>query len=56
MLQHSAEAQLRVKMKAKPRCSLGPVFKIEVLNAFQMRFGASKYTYLKTTLQNATPN
>jgi hypothetical protein len=33
-----------------------PVFKIEAFNALQMRFGPSKYTSLKTTLQNATPN
>ena len=33
-----------------------PMFKIEVFNAFQTRFGPSKYTSLKTTLQNATPN
>ena len=32
------------------------MFKIEVFNALQMRFGPSKYTSLKTTLQNATPN
>ena len=32
------------------------VFKIEVFNALQMRLGPSKYTSLKTTLQNATPN
>ena len=30
--------------------------KIEVFNALQMRFGPSKYTSLKTTLQNAAPN
>jgi hypothetical protein len=32
------------------------MFKIEVFNALQTRFGPSKYTSLKTTLQNATPN
>ena len=32
------------------------VFKIEVFNALQTWFGTSKYTSLKTTLQNATPN
>ena len=32
------------------------MFKIEVFNALQMRFGPSKYTSLRTTLQNATPN
>jgi hypothetical protein len=32
------------------------VFKIEVFNALQTRFGPSIYTSLKTTLQNATPN
>ena len=32
------------------------VFKIEVFNALQMQFGPSKYTSLKKTLQNATPN
>jgi hypothetical protein len=38
---------------AKPR---GAMFKIEVFNALQMRFGPSKYTSLKIALQNATPN
>ena len=33
-----------------------PMFKIEVFNALQTRFGPSKYTSLKTTFQNATPN
>ena len=33
-----------------------PVFKIEVFNALQTRFGPSKYTSLNVTLQNATPN
>ena len=32
------------------------VFQVEVFNALQMWFGSSKYTSLKTTLQNATPN
>jgi hypothetical protein len=32
------------------------VFKIEVFNALQTRFGPSKYTSIKTALQNATPN
>jgi hypothetical protein len=32
------------------------VFKIEVFNALQTRFSPSKYAFLKTTLQNATPN
>ena len=32
------------------------VFKIEVFNALQMRFGFSKYSSLKATLQYATPN
>jgi hypothetical protein len=32
------------------------MFKTEVFNALQMRFGPSKYMSLKTTLQNATPN
>jgi hypothetical protein len=31
------------------------LFKIEVFNAIQTRFGPSKFTSLKTTLQNATP-
>jgi hypothetical protein len=31
------------------------MFKIEVFNALQMRFGPSKYASLKTTLQNAIP-
>jgi hypothetical protein len=30
------------------------MFKIEVFNALQTRFGPSKYTTLKTTLQIAT--
>jgi hypothetical protein len=30
-------------------------FKNEVFNALQTRFGPSKYTSLRTTLQNATP-
>ena len=33
-----------------------PMFKVEGFNAFQMWFGPSKYTSLKTTLRNATPN
>jgi hypothetical protein len=33
-----------------------PMFKIEVFNALQMRFGPSKYTSLKITLENAIPN
>ena len=33
-----------------------PVFNIEAFNALQTWFGPSKYTSLKTTLQNATPN
>jgi hypothetical protein len=32
------------------------MFKIEVFNALQTRFGPSKFTSLKATLQNATPN
>ena len=32
------------------------VFKIEVSNALQTRYGPSKYTSLKTTLHNAIPN
>ena len=32
------------------------MFKIEVFNALQIWFGLIKYTSLKTTLQNATPN
>ena len=32
------------------------MFKIEVFNALQMRFGPSKYASLKTTPQKATPN
>ena len=32
------------------------VFKIEAFNALQLRFGPSKFTSFKTTLQNATPN
>ena len=31
------------------------MFKIEVFNALQMRFGPSKYTSLKTTLQETQP-
>ena len=38
-----------------PWCS-SPVFKIEVFSALQTRIGSSKYTSLKTTLQNATSN
>ena len=42
--------------QSSPRHRWGAVFKIEVFNALQTRFGASKYyTSLKTTLQNATP-
>ena len=33
-----------------------PMFRIEVFNALQTRFGPSKYTSLKTTLRNTTPN
>ena len=32
------------------------MFKIKVINALQTRIGPSKYTSLKTTLQNAAPN
>ena len=32
------------------------MFKIEVFNAFQTRFGPSKYTSLRTTLRNVIPN
>ena len=32
------------------------MFKLGVFNALQTRFGPSKYTSLKTTLQNANPN
>ena len=35
---------------------LNRMFKIEVFNVLQTRFGASQYTSLKTTLRNATPN
>jgi hypothetical protein len=40
------------------KCIYGlvPMFKIKVFNALQTRFGPLKYTSLKTTLQNATPN
>jgi hypothetical protein len=31
-------------------------FKMEVFNAFQMRFDPSKYTSFKTILQNVAPN
>jgi hypothetical protein len=33
-----------------------PVFKIEVFNALQCDLALSKYTSLRTTLQNATTN
>jgi hypothetical protein len=36
--------------------TLTSVFKIEVFNALQTRFGPSKHTSLKTTFQNATPD
>ena len=32
------------------------MFKVEVINALQTRFGPSQYTSLKTTLQSATQN
>jgi hypothetical protein len=36
--------------------TINAMLKIEVFNALQTRFGPSKYTSLKTALQNATPN
>ena len=36
--------------------SIGGVFKMEVFDALQIRFGPPKYTTLKTIFQNATLN
>ena len=40
-------------MSEQGLCTL---FEIEVFNALPTRFGPSKYTSLKTTLQNTNPN
>ena len=50
-----ARARLQGTRYLRTRSSQA-MFHIEVFNALQTRFGPSKYTSLKTTLQNATPN
>ena len=50
---HTENERLKTKQFTS-RLQLKPVFKIEVFNALQTRFGSSKYTSLKIALQNAT--
>ena len=49
-------ARITILYQLAPSHDSEQVFKIEVFNAHQMWFGPSKYTSLKTTLQNATPS
>jgi hypothetical protein len=50
---HRSQALIRAAMSISGLTHL--VFWFEVFNALQTQFGPSKYTSLKTTLQNETP-
>ena len=49
-------AKVTFSSPVQPMAPLPPVFRIQVFNALQTRFGPSNHTSLQTTLENTIPN